>query len=305
VVTFILPTDTAAFARFWYVGFCHLNDPVSYEISSSLWFGQPPSDGGAQTVKMAALGDSYSSGEGTYSYDANSQGARCHRGPDAWPRKVEAGVAEISQIDHRACTGAKTAQLFTWYNSNPPQIPRTPDTSVELVTISIGGNDVGFADILRSCYLAGSSCANVPDSQNFEKSLNRLYRQLVDSVYPALRKAYPNARIAHVGYPQILPAPGTRPVRCGWLSEPEQNAAQKMAAKLNGTIYLATKAGEVDWVDVTNALAGHELCTADPWMVDLSFGPFNSERGHPDADGQKAIALVVGNALGYSFLPQY
>lgn len=292
-----------------------LTDPVGTPGSVTVrltWTGEEasacdPGGPGLAEYRYVALGDSYSSGEGTYDYDAHKEGARCHRGPTSWPRIMEAKVSELVEIDHKACTGAKTVNLLDDYHANPPQIPSVPDPDTELVTITIGGNDVGFAGILQSCYVTGSSCAKVADSKSFENDLSRLYRTLTTVIYPKLEAAYPNALIVHVGYPRIMPATGTTPINCGWLSQPEQRSVDSMLAKLNGTIYLATQASSpVEWLDVTSALSGHELCTSDPWMTSIRNSLIkNSEWGHPNGAGQLALAKVVTSGLGFSFLPEF
>ena len=266
-------------------------------------------------LHMVSLGDSYSSGEGTFNYDNNKQAQKCHRGPDAWPRVIQHRALNITTIKHVACSGAKTPDLFEDFKANPPQVPLTADPNVQLVTLTIGGNDIGFVDILRSCYVTFSSCAKVPESPSFSNHLNALRRTLAQNVYPAIRAAYPNALIVHAGYPRLTPKPGITPVSCGWLSKPEQQAASDMAAMLNNTIqnavadYAQTDPNTV-FAPVLDALNGHELCTRDSWMVPINAelgdaaGNGSSERGHPTSAGQVAYAQAVADDIGVS-LPTF
>jgi lysophospholipase L1-like esterase len=287
-----------------------LLDPVGTPGSVTVrltWVGKDdPScnpDEEAQKLKLVSLGDSYSSGEGTFNYDNHKEAQKCHRGPDAWPRLLEQKTVEVVEIDHRACTGAKTNNLKEDYRGNPPQIPSTPDPEVDLVVLTIGGNDVGFAGILFDCVLPGGTCADDPESKGFNTKLDNLYRNLVNDIYPKVIAAYPNARIMHVGYPRLTPQPGIEPYNCGWLGEDEQEAGVKMAEKLNGTIYGATQRyDDVDWIDVTDVLDGHELCTRDTWMEPLYIRLSGSERGHPRYNGQYAYAQRVAAALGLTWL---
>jgi len=276
---------------------------VVSDTATEEWTGEAPE------IDYVALGDSYSSGEGTFNYDSHFEARRCHRGPSAWPRIIEARVFEIPRIEHKACSGAKTANLReSGYKANPPQIPTTPEPEVELVTLTIGGNDVGFSGIIIDCYRPGGTCADDPDSKGFNQKLVTLKRTLDTVIYPAIERAYPNARIVHVGYPRITPVPGVTPYRCGWLGQDEQEAGVKLASKLNGAIADAADSHpRVEFVDVTNVLSGHELCTPDSWMVDITTLPIfgGSERGHPNANGQKAYGESVANSLGFSFLPEF
>lgn len=254
-------------------------------------------------IDLVALGDSYSSGEGTFFYDEHKGAQKCHRGPDGWPRLLEQGVAEVPRIEHKACSGAKVPNLLDEWKSNLAQIdPSTPNEDIELVTLTVGGNDAGFGGIMSECYRPLSSCADVPESKNFQNKLTKLTSRLVLEVYPAIREAYPNARIAHVGYPLIVPRPGNVPVNCGWLGEDEQVAAVEIVGDLNFAIQTAAfLTTDVEFISITDVLAGRELCTSDPWMVRV-IGPTwtnGSEQGHPTRQGQNAMAQSVAFQLGF------
>ena len=255
---------------------------------------------------MVALGDSFSSGEGTRVYDANREGTACHRGPAAWPRVVERRVAEIVSLDHRACTGAKVANLTGRYKYSGPQVPVVPDPDVDLVTLTVGGNDVGFGGVVVDCVNPApfATCADDPDSAGFRGRLRTLGLTL-DALYRKIEAAYPNARIAHVGYPRLTPLPGVTPIRCGWLSPAEQVAGVRLVQLLNGTIEAAAdRRSRVEYVDATEVLAGHELCTENSWVVPIGFS-LASEQAHPTATGQVAYGRRVADRLGYSFLPEF
>lgn len=256
--------------------------------------------GAFREIDYVALGDSYSSGEGTFTYDTHSEAQKCHRGPLAWTRLVEQHVEVIPRIEHKACTGAKALDLLNVYKDNAPQVvASSPNDGVELVTVTIGGNDVGFGGILRDCYL--STCADDPNSKGFNTKLKNLTSFLTSTLYPAIESAYPEARIVHVGYPRLTPKPGVTPYKCGWLEPDEQEAGVLLADKLNGAIKSAADArARVGYLDVTDVLDGHELCTVDSWMTPVR--PFGgSERGHPNAQGQFALSVEVATELGFIY----
>ena len=237
-----------------------------------------------------ALGDSFSSGEGAPPDLVKDD--PCHQAAAAWPRRLDADSSLITSIDHRACSGAKTAQLLAaWTSRNlPAQIPAVADPSVGLVTLTIGGNDAGFGDIVTTCVVW--ICPSPTDSK-LTSSLTTLTKALKDKVYPALRKAYPNARIAHVGYPRLTPAPG-KPSSCLWLSKSEQSSAAGIVDKLNAAIKAAaTPASGITYVDVTNVMVGHELCTSSSWIKSIP----SAGQAHPTASGQRAIEQAVAKAL--------
>jgi lysophospholipase L1-like esterase len=248
----------------------------------------------APRIVYSALGDSFSSGEGAPPYDASS--GSCKRAAAGWVQRLKTHAPEIVRLDHRACSGAATAYLTgPWADRHlPAQIPTAPDPTVTLVTLTVGGNDVGFGAIVGTCFLL--SCAGVPTSVSFLGALNNLSASLASGVYPALEKAYPHAKIVHVGYPRLTPASG-KPVKgCAWLSSDEQVATAQIVAELNATIRAAAaKDRRITFVDTTAALAGHELCSGSSWVNPVRFG--GKAQAHPTAAGQRALERVVARAL--------
>ena len=94
---------------------------------------------GAATPSYVALGDSYSSGTGTRSYLAD--GTDCLRSTYAYPSLIaaERGYG----LNFRACSGAEIPDVVA------AQLGAL-NTGTGYVSISVGGNDAGFADVLRS-----------------------------------------------------------------------------------------------------------------------------------------------------------
>jgi hypothetical protein len=256
----------------------------------------PPQTGGGAVIDVtvpgvyAAMGDAFSSGEGTFRYDAAPEAQACHRGPDAWPRFLARRAPFITGILHTACIGATTDDLLA-------QIPAAPDPSVRWVSFTIGGNDLGFEPIVRACYVGECYTSRARDL--VVSRLDALRAKLVTVVYPALAAAFPNAQIGHVGYPRVSPPPGEEPVGCPWLSPREQQGGVDLANAVNATIRAAAEADpRVEYLDITEALDGHEHCTTDPWLVPIT-PRGGSERGYPDALGNQAIARAVVRAVGY------
>ncbi|HEU5142651.1 MAG TPA: GDSL-type esterase/lipase family protein, partial [Solirubrobacterales bacterium] len=129
----------------------------------------------AQATTLVALGDSYSSGEGAKPYygESDRRGNRCHRSPLAWPRLLGATTTHLL-----ACSGAETEQLY----SGAPQRDERGQlaalgevagrTAIDVVTITIGGNDIGFARHVRDCFLLPSLCLR--DQEGIDRDLAAL-----------------------------------------------------------------------------------------------------------------------------------
>ncbi len=130
-----------------------------------------------------ALGDSYSSGEGaafpivTYRSDISPDPStftsdnRCHRSDNSYPQVLKRDLA-VPTFKFWACSGALLSEMTNQLNKDnnnplkkkysgqwnePAQLDHiasatgSPDPNVDLVTLSIGGNDAGFVDALKAC----------------------------------------------------------------------------------------------------------------------------------------------------------
>ncbi len=247
----------------------------------------------APSIVAVALGDSFSSGEGAPPYDANPKG--CNRADAGWARRLHRDVADIRSLDLRACSGATVKDVLsrTGKGGGAPQLPATPDPSVTLVTITVGGNDVGFGAIVATCFIL--SCASVPGSGLFHIALDQLATALDSNLYPAIARAYPKARIVHVGYPRLTPPVGQAIHDCAWLSSDEQPATAQIVAELDQTIQAAATRAHVTYVDTTDAFAGHELCSGSSWVNPVSLS--GQSQAHPTAAGQEALERAVAAGL--------
>lgn len=145
-----------------------------------------------------ALGDSYSSGVGAGSYDSGS--GDCRRTPKAYPALWAAANSPAS-FDFVACSGAVTSDVL-----NKQMGPLNSSTS--LVSLTIGGNDAGFADVMTTCVLQSeANCiARVNTAKAFVESTlpGRL-----DSVYSQVRAKAPSANVVVLGYPRFYKLNGT------------------------------------------------------------------------------------------------
>jgi von Willebrand factor type A domain len=118
---------------------------------------------------LVIMGDSYSSGEGAYNYLPASQSAsqKCHRSRDTYlaPSFTSAKV----DVDILACSGAETSSfLAPQFNGDPytqlasPQITqlKSLQTVPGAVVMTIGGNNIDFADIVAKCVGPQAACTD-------------------------------------------------------------------------------------------------------------------------------------------------
>lgn len=261
-------------------------------------------DGGPTTTRpepfvYVALGDSYSAGDGAAPYDPEPE--RCRRSAAAWPRRLATDSRQIASIRQLACSGARITHVVDGWPSRGlrAQVPDEPDPTVTLVTITVGGNDIGFGDIVASCFVY--RCPK-PDSAEVVAQLDALRDSLEDDLWPALAAAYPNARLVHVGYPRLTPPNGTAPQGCLWLSGGDQTAAAGIVDALNQVIWEVAEEHDALYLDVADAFEGHEMCTDRPWVNGVSIGR-DSGNAHPNAAGQAALEREVARLLGLELTP--
>src|ERR1700759_3202708 len=105
--------------------------------------GQAAAPSGARYV---ALGDSYSSGDGAGSYGTSGS---CDRSANAYPQQW-ANANDPASFSFVACAGATVSDVL---NSQVSSL----SASTTLVSITIGGNDVGFSTVMATCVLAPTS----------------------------------------------------------------------------------------------------------------------------------------------------
>lgn len=217
----------------------------------------PGSPAAAAGEPYVALGDSYSSGVGTRSYIAD--GSQCMRSTLAYPSLVAA--AKSYSLNFRACSGAVVADVT---NSQLSAL----STSTRYVTISVGGNDAGFADVITECALPAwaSDCAGaVAGAQNYIR--NTLPASL-GTLYSRIRSAAPSAKVVVVGYPKLFMGEDCNALT--WFSPSDEAILNDTAVLLNNTTASRASAAGFSYVNPISRFTGHAVCDNPEWVNGLS-----------------------------------
>jgi lysophospholipase L1-like esterase len=225
--------------------------------------------------KYVALGDSFSSGVGTNSYTLSTS---CRRGVYAYPWLV-AQQRPNTVLAFVACSGATTSDVLANQIASV-----TPDTSI--VTLTIGGNDIGFSDLIVQCTLAECSAA----LDRTRTSLPTVLGPRLDSVYAAIRSRAATARVVVLGYPRMFSSAGC--FGTFGISSTERAKANQLADALDQlTAARATAAGfGFTYKTAIVPFTGHAVCSSAAWLNGLNL--FNTvESYHPNRSG---------NSLGYA-----
>lgn len=217
-----------------------------------------------------ALGDSYSSGVGAGDYLSDS--GDCRRSTSAYPYLWAAANSPTS-FAFVACSGATTSSVASGQLG-------ALSASTSLVSVTAGGNDVGFADVMQDCVL--SSEATCVDSVNAAISqMNGSLPASLDSLYDGIRAGAPQAQVVVLGYPRFYQLSGS----CiAGLTETERAAINNASDVLNDV--LAKRAADAGFTfsGVVDEFTGHELCSGDAWLHSVTVPVYHSY--HPTAAGQ-------------------
>lgn len=237
----------------------------------------------ADAPSYVALGDSYSSGLGTRSYVDDGTG--CQRSTQAYPALLAASRGYT--LDFRACSGATV-----------PDVVGTQlgalSASTAVVTISVGGNDAGFADVLTECAQPGwmSDCDEAVDGA--QAVITGQLPGSLDALYADIAARAPAADVQVLGYPRLFMGEDCNAFT--WFSPEEQARLNATADLANSTIAAAASRAGFGFSDPTSAFTGHAVCDDPEWVNGLS-NPV-SESFHPNVAGHRdGYAPLVGGVF--------
>jgi lysophospholipase L1-like esterase len=211
-----------------------------------------------------------------------------------------------SEFRDASCSGAETEDMTAAQGvtpgPNPPQFDRL-SADTRLVTLNIGGNDIGFSSIAESCLRttpsSGSPCKDsyVVDGRDEVSERITATAPKVAAVLRGIHARSPQARILLLDYSAIFPHTGGGcwpqiPVADGdvpWLraKQEELNAMLRDQAAANGAHFVSVYAASV----------GHDACQPPVirWVEPLV--PANAAAPlHPNLLGMQAISRLVISA---------
>lgn len=246
----------------------------------SLVLGAAPA--AAATVTYVALGDSNSSGVGSGSYISAS--GSCLRSTLAYPQLWANAHAPTSYVSV-ACSGAKTTDV------SANQLTAL-SSATTLVSITIGGNDVGFAHVMQDCVIYSTSTC-VSEVNAAENTARTQLPGWLDTTYNGIRARAPYARVVVVSYPRFYHDLWY----CVGLSSTDRQKINEGADVLDGVISAAAARHGFAFADVRPAFAnGHEICDGSAsWLHSVDWDNV-VQSYHPTAAGQSGGYLPAFTA---------
>ncbi|MGC5584511.1 SGNH/GDSL hydrolase family protein [Ornithinimicrobium sp. W1665] len=226
-----------------------------------------------------ALGDSFSAGTGTR---ASTDG--CYRSPYGYPALLAS--SQQLTLDYQACSGATTADVHA------NQLGTLTDATA-YVTMTIGGNDVGFADVITECALPGwlSNCYGEIDRSR--SILTGVMPGRLDALYGEIRAGAPSATVAVAGYPYLFNGEDCN--LATFFSSGEMRELNAGTAELDTLIQARATGAGFTYVEVRDDFLGHAVCDDPEWINGLS-NPI-VESYHPNRLGNEGYAVAIAPAL--------
>lgn len=266
-----------------------------------------------------ALGDSYATGQAI----GGAKGADedCLQSVNGYPSQVAQNLG-LTLIDN-TCSGAVLNDIF--HTSSKGRAPQAsaPADSVSLITLTMGGNDLGFSSLLSSCLALSATgpltshqptCREKHTIDGVDQVQAKIEREvgpvLVDTLYD-LRSAYPSARIVVVGYPTLMPDASHTP-QGGCFAPLRQGDsfpfvtsdlawANSVQSAFERKLALAAQYAGVDYVSQMATTADNSACSASgvPYIAPLTLSGLSAtpQSFHPNAAGLTAIGQTVTSAL--------
>jgi lysophospholipase L1-like esterase len=235
----------------------------------------------ASASQYVGLGDSYSSGVGTRVFYEES--GSCKRSPDAYPAKIAA--ARGYTLNFEACSGAKTTEV------NEKQLGNL-SSSTALVTITIGGNDAGFSNVIINCALYFFTCGSAINEAN--EFIEKKLPGLLETTYRDIRAKATTAEVIVLGYPKLFTKEG-KTCNVNFLTSGNEKKMNESAEKLDNVIKGRAEAVKFKFVNPTSAFEPHEVCASEEWLNGQS-NPLE-ESYHPNVKGQEEFTTLVEGAI--------
>ncbi|MFT4049542.1 MAG: SGNH/GDSL hydrolase family protein [Solirubrobacterales bacterium] len=255
--------------------------------------------------RYVALGDSYSAGPLIGAPTAEDAPLGCIQAINNYPHLIRplTGLRDFTDV---SCSGAETEDMLGSQGVTPgPAKPQfnalTADT--RLVTLTIGGNDIGFSSIASDCLNAspfGHPCFDKFVKNGVDTLAQRIAATgpSVGAVLRGIRERSPKAKVFIAGYPDIMPDNG---VGC-WPILPVSNTDLKYLISvekgLNAMIKAQAEANGAIYVDTYTPSIGHDACKgpASRW-IEAVIPTLPGAPLHPNTAGHVALASIIWKAI--------
>lgn len=260
-----------------------------------------------------ALGDSYAAfGDQTEPVVTDGPAARCGRSLTNYPNVLDVNPA-VGELVDVTCGGAIIPSLTGFQYDGVPAQLNALDAGTDLVTLSIGGNDVGFGTIVN-CITKQDDYATVPSCREelddeITAAIDSVFgagtegdvpvATKVDTIYALIANRSPGATVVATQYLPLMPAEGESCAFTERLVPDDVKWAREVTAKINAAVdAAAVRNGHVSVLPVDPTVDRSACGAADErWTDFLGGAPTGAYPMHPTALGQQAMADAIAAAI--------
>jgi len=207
------------------------------------------------------------------------------------------------------CSGATTQHIFEGGQYFQPSQVDALRPNTELVTVTVGGNDVSYLGNLLAW-----SFQQDPDRIPFvgrllartttpEAKVDRELALLPDRlarIATEVRRRSPRALLVFVDYTTVLPEEGSCPDRLP-ITEQQLKRSRYVAKQLADITAAVARDFGALLVRASEVTRGHDICSDDPWVFGFDFAArpfaFLSTAYHPTEKAMQAIAEAINEVL--------
>ncbi len=218
----------------------------------------------------------------------------------------------LSSMTQTTLQTAKQEAVNQFIPGRADQIAFVAKYKPAAVTLTIGGNDLGFGSKLQECATSVGTCSYAAASQdraNMGQEIRSQFEPL-KRLYAQLHQASPTTKIYVVGYPQFVADPGSVPVcndsNAGMLDNTERAFIRQSVSYFNSVIHAAADAAHVTYVNIEDSLGGKQLCDGASTASAVNgirlgndiYGLLGNESYHPNPVGHSIIAEAIRQQVG-------
>lgn len=322
-VRFMNENQLSFSATYDYVG------PGNYKVAQYAFTAPGITPGG---IEYLGMGDSFASGQGAFNYvsGTDTDNNACHLSSLSYPILLSQLLFDSGKSV--ACSGAKsrdvTESSVEYRGQSKDRIKKEDRKNIEFIlsnyspgylaqndflerhnpqaiTLSIGGNDIGFSDIVKQCVmpkLRDTTCYSTYEEQ---QELKERILKVGDKLRATYRTvSSPGRKVYVIGYPQLV-AEGSNCAANVHLDDKEIKLFIDLTNLLNQVVKQAADSSGAQFVDVSDAFYGHRMCEAKSSRVAVNGFTLGDDAGiknyrfigaesyHPNALGHELLLRAI------------
>lgn len=288
----------------------------------------------AAGYEWVAMGDSYTAGViqaagDVFEYPRDG----CERTDQSYPQIIDRDFGSLIELNNVSC-GAATIQNGNFRAQEPmghhlppfsedmdhpfPSVPPQSEyvkPGTDVITVGMGGNTLGFAEMLVKCQALGAESGGKGTPCKDDLAAGVPARMTAasldyDQLLAKLHEKAPQAKILAVGYPTIIP---TNTASCTY-GNPQQFAAitpgdldwlrKDVLESLNTAIEKSTTTQDsASFVNIYDSSRNHSVCDTGKWVEGVLDANNRPALVHPNARGHRNTADHVASAILNAIAP--